>query len=145
MAIPFSRTTRSMKHDSYRPSLIAVTIIGLLLVVWMTWFFMGRLPIYATSTDFKVQEDGLLIVNFPATSFENIRPGQNGEFVPTVAGANKPSPIPIQIMDVPASSAEPVEVYLESANLLAAGQTGSIKVLLGQITPAEMLWRSIGK
>jgi hypothetical protein len=145
MAIPFSRTTRSMNHDSFRPSLIAITIIALLLVVWMTWFFMGRLPIYATSTDFQVQEDGLLMVNFPVTSFESIRPGQKGEFIPTVAGAIKQPTVHIQIMDVPASSAEPVEVYLESANPLAAGQTGSIKVLVGQITPAEMLWRSIGK
>lgn len=145
MAIPFSRTVRSMYHDSFRPSLIAVTIIGLLLLFWMTWFFMGRLPIYATSSDFQVQEDGMLMANFPAASFEGLRPGQTGEFVPTMAGANTQSPIRVQIMDVPASPAEPVEVYLDAAELLPPGQTGSIKVLVGRITPAKLLWRSIGR
>lgn len=54
MPSPFSSLLRSVQGDGYRPSLLALgTGVGLLLL-WLGWFLIGRIPIHAVSAEARL-------------------------------------------------------------------------------------------
>ena len=143
MAIPFTRSTRSMHHDRYLPSLVGIILICMVLVLWMFWFFTGQLPVYTTAINFQVREDGMLLGNFSAASLPQIKPGQQAELTLSPQNGKNSEAIQAEVMNIPTSAGEPVEIYLFSAGLPADAPTGQLKILLGKITPARLIWNSI--
>ena len=144
MAIPFSRTVRSMNHDRFRPGLVVIIFLGLILLAWMIWLFTGNLPIFASSQDLKVGENGNLQVQFPAESFSGLTTGQTGTFISSIQTSPSSAPLEVQIMAVPFSSREGVEVYVFATEKIPSNVTGTVKILVGEITPAMLVWSSIG-
>ena len=55
MATPFSRTTRSLAHDSAMPALVAWSIAGLLLAIWLGWFLFGRVTVFQVSRQARLE------------------------------------------------------------------------------------------
>jgi len=51
----FSRTTRSLAHDSAKYALITWLIGGLLLSLWLFWFFFFRITVYEISTKARLE------------------------------------------------------------------------------------------
>ncbi len=143
MAIPFSRSTRSINHDRFQPGIIAIVLICLVLVMWITWFFLGELTIYTSTMNYTTRDDGMLLGKFPAASLSQITPGQAAELIlPTQNGKNM-APIQAEVMNVPTSASEPVEIYVFSSEPELAVQKGQLKILLGKTSPARLIWRSI--
>ena len=143
MAIPFSRSTRSMNHDRFLPNLVGILLICLVLILWMAWFFTGQLAVYATTINYTVREDGMLLGNFPPASLAQISPGQPAELILPPQNGKSSDPIQAEVMNVPTSPGEPVEIYLFSEALPAGAPSGQLKILMGKITPAQMIWNSI--
>ena len=143
MAIPFSRSTRSMNHDRFQPGIIAILFICLVLVSWITWFFVGELSIYTSSMNYTIREDGMLLGKFPAASLPQIAPGQQAELILPAQNGKNTEPIQAEVMNVPANASEPVEIFLFSSEPGPTAQKGQLKILLGKTSPANLIWRSI--
>ena len=143
MAIPFTRSTRSMNHDRFLPSLIGIILISLVLILWITWFFTGQLSIYASAANYKVREDGMLLANFSAASLAQIKPGQQAELILPAQNGKSSQPVQAEVMNLPAAAGEPVEIYLLGDELAAGTPAGQLKILTGKITPAAIIWNSI--
>ena len=57
MAIPFSRSTRSLKADSYRRSSLGLVAVMLVLAVWVAWVFLARVALYETTATARLETD----------------------------------------------------------------------------------------
>ena len=57
MASPFSRTIRSLNAESSRNSLAALIISAAILLAWLLWFVMARVPIFETSETARLEVD----------------------------------------------------------------------------------------
>ena len=77
MAIPFSRSLRSIQMDSMRLSLSGLIITILLLSAWLGWFFLASISINEISKDVTVDVKGEIRAKFPKAAVERIESGQN--------------------------------------------------------------------
>ena len=145
MAIPFSRSTRSMNQDRYLPGVISIILISLVLILWMIWFFAGRLNLYASTTDFSTREDGMLLAVFPPAALTQIKPGLQAELILASTDGLASAPIPGEVMNLPSSQDGVLEIYLFTSNTLPEKVEGQLKVKLGQTSPANLVWHSIQK
>ena len=57
MAIPFSRSTRSLNADSYRRSTFGLIIVMLVLAAWVVWLFAARVALYEVTTAARLEVD----------------------------------------------------------------------------------------
>lgn len=144
MAIPFSRSLRSMTHDSYLPGLAGIIGISLILILWIAWFFGGQMSVYETSTDFQLRDDGMLIVKFPDSAVGSMQAGQQVEIRITNGDAGSPIELPGELMKLPPYPGDPVEIYPLGNFPREGALKGEVKVLVGKVSPAQMVWRSIG-
>jgi len=145
MAIPFSRSVRSMNHDRFLPGMIAIILICLVLFFWIAWFFSGQLSMYATTVDYTTREDGMLLGKFQASALPQIKPGQQAELILPPVDGKASEPIKAEVMNIPASAGEPVEIYLFNSDIPAGSAKGQLKILLGKTSPASLIWQSIQK
>lgn len=145
MSIPFTQSVRSMKHDRFLPGLIAILMISLVLVLWLVWFFTGTIAIYATTMNFSFREDGMALGQFPAESLRSITPGQSAELLLPAKNGKALAPIKAEVMNIPTNPAEPVELYLFAAEPPPDATKGQLKILLGKVSPIQLIWDSIQK
>lgn len=57
MATGFSRTIRTLGADGFRPSLLGMGVVGLLLGAWATWCVCGRITLYEVSPNARLEID----------------------------------------------------------------------------------------
>src|SRR5262245_10388755 len=57
MASPFSRTIRSLNAESSRNSMAALIISAAILLAWLLWFVMARVPIFEISETARLEVD----------------------------------------------------------------------------------------
>lgn len=55
MPTTFSRTTRSLAQDSSKYAVMAWLIGGLLLAVWLAWFYCAKVTVYEVSTQARLE------------------------------------------------------------------------------------------
>lgn len=57
MAIPFSRSTRSLNADSYRRSSLGLITVMLVLFAWIAWLFLARVALYEVTDTARLEVD----------------------------------------------------------------------------------------
>jgi membrane fusion protein (multidrug efflux system) len=57
MAITFSRSMRSLRADSQRPSLVTMAVVLVLLVGWGIWFLLARVDVHEVTAEARVEVD----------------------------------------------------------------------------------------
>src|SRR5262245_31832596 len=88
MAISFSRSVRSLHQDSFRPTLVSLSIIIALLAAWGAWFAFASVTIYEYGTDVHASRNGDVLAHFGAAATQRLRPGQSAELtLPATADA----------------------------------------------------------
>src|SRR5215468_2522525 len=55
MPQPFSRTLRALDADRFATVVVAVCAVLLLLAVWLGWFFLAQVSVYATSQSARLE------------------------------------------------------------------------------------------
>lgn len=60
MAIPFSKTLRSLEADRSRISIVGFIVISTLLTAWGLWLLKGRVAVYAVSSSARIEADGAI-------------------------------------------------------------------------------------
>jgi hypothetical protein len=141
MSIPFSRSLRSLKDDSFLPSVAGLAITSLFLIAWAGWFFFAKIAVSEISQQFQVNRDGSLQVTFPSHSLEHIQPGQTvalriivNRRIQTIQG---------EVMDVkPKENSGQVRVYLYSDEIVKQNTQGQVQVEVEQVSPATLLLRA---
>ena len=145
MSIPFSRSTRSITNDSFRPSLIALAIGMIFLAAWGAWFVFARVSLYDTSTDVQIGRDGSIVAKFSADQLGQIRPGQEA----TVTGTAPNETYRAQVLEVANRSSnrmEPNTVRLHVYSPQPLKQAPSeVKVQVEEISPLQLLARTSEK
>jgi hypothetical protein len=152
VAVPFTRSLRSAEADSLYPSLIGLCIACIILSTWLGWFLLARITLYETSVQMQVQEDDIIVADFPITAQGNVQRGQAALLhLEGVLGAEY-GPIPLIVVDVfhdPVVGRVQAHLFpAESAGLpfdTRDGLAGRIEVEAEHITPAVLLMRNVGQ
>ena len=58
MSIPFSRSMRSLKVDSYRASLVGILLASAIMLALVVWFFSARITLFEVSNSVGMSEEG---------------------------------------------------------------------------------------
>jgi hypothetical protein len=96
MALSFSRTTRTLTNDTFRPSIVGLVIAILVLAIWGAWFALARAPVYMTGTDAQLDREGQVIAHFTDATLPQIRPGQEAVVLESTSG----EPRRAQVMEI---------------------------------------------
>lgn len=152
MATPFARTIRSIQADSATPSLVALAVATLLLLLWLGWFFLGRMTLYEFSRTIEVQSDAVVIADVAATARDRINYGQ-AAFVHLEGTAGREmGAIPAVVIDIrPQPDPTKVRVYLQTdwrSDAPVAPQptlTGWAEIETENVSPAVLLMRTVGQ
>jgi hypothetical protein len=116
MTIPYAQSLRSVYNRNHWPSLIALAIALALLVAWLVWFVMARVPLYVTSQAISVSSQGYLLVTFPPEELIRVQPGQPATLTLNSEAQDQPS------VQVPA--------YVRSVRTAASDQAGTVELEL---------------
>src|SRR5687768_8661582 len=57
MAIPFSRSLRSLEADGFGRWTLSVLLVGLLLAGWSAWFLFGSVGVYEVTPHARLEVD----------------------------------------------------------------------------------------
>jgi hypothetical protein len=148
VSIPFSRSTRSLMSDSFRPALIGLALAILTMTALILWFFLARITLYQSSATATLQEDGQIRASFSAETFAQIKPGQAAIFRLGQAGDQRPVTIPAQVFDTQGGNEDVLLIITDASALpvdFSANQEGRVDVKTESIAPVELLLRAAGK
>lgn len=151
MAVTFSRSLRSLKADSFRPSMMSLVLAMTLILAWLAWFFFAPIPIYETSQVARFKDRGIVAVQFDEQALTQIQPGQPALLNLTAAGTNQSKTIPALVMRIPGSDqAGQVEVYalidqFSTTSELSTGAIRSVEVEIGRVPLSTLVLRASGQ
>jgi len=147
MTLSFSRSMRSLQGDSFRPSLAALIIAGVLLLAWIAWLVFAPVTLYETSRDWQVQRDGALIVRFPEATMARFRPGQPATLTIQADANQPPLQLTAMVADTPSRTqnrlaSDTVKVALLSGDLPKGAAGGEIKIEVERVSPLTLIARA---
>lgn len=146
MSLSFSRSMRSLHSDSFRPSLVTLIIVSVLVAAWLAWLVFAPITLYATSSDWQSQRDGSLIVRLPQEAIARVRPGQTA--IVEIQNNANPSPqqFPAIVADTPSRTQNRLEPDTVRVTLLSdklsKDATGQIKIVIEKVSPLTLITRA---
>ena len=148
MSVPFSRSLRSMKIDSFRASLIGMALALLIVIALVMWFFLAHITLYEYSTGVSVSEDGRLYASFQPESLPRIHVGQSALLRLNFAEDGQQVTLPAMVINKTPGE-EQVEILVMGGELPAGSASGEfsarVEVEAEYITPANLVMRASGK
>ncbi len=148
MAVQFSRSLRSLAMDSFRPSLIGLSLAILTMLALVAWFFLARVTLYEISQSAQINQDGRVKASFTPEAMNRLRPGQAAVFRPHTSGDQRAVALPAVVYDLQRGK-DDVEVLVqadaEQATQLTAGLSGQVEVEVEYVTPITLVMRASGK
>lgn len=152
MSTSFSSTLRTLQNDSQNFSLGWVALISLLLLGWLSWFLFAPLSHSVEGKIVSVDGDGVVHAQFPNEMVNLLHIGQKSTVLLNADGQIQPIRIPATLSDIlpptGATSAK-VEFYVDldapTASAFDRESTGSVSVVIEQISPATQIWRATGQ
>ncbi len=152
MSIPFSRSMRSLNADSFRPSLVGLSLAIILLAAWLAWFFLAQIALYEISQIVWVNEEGIIVADFPLEAQGLIWPGQPALFHPNGTIEGQASTIPAVVIDV-VNQVQEERVRVELLSLadptspifLQSDLTGQLEIEIERVSPAILVMQATGQ
>jgi hypothetical protein len=150
MALPFTRSMRSLESDGDYFSTVGSIIVILLLIVWGIWFFGARITLVETGQIFQTSTDGTVWAEFPATLNNNIYRDQPAVIRFQSAEMQEFTAIPATVLSTELEGdlvnvllyAEP---NLTTIALFEEGVTGQVDLETGQLSPAVLFGQVSGQ
>jgi len=148
MPVAFSRSLRSLEVDNFRRSRISVYIVVVVMGLWLAWFGLAQVTLYATSASAVILHQPslspLIRATFlPTPSLMRVQPGQAAYFIvgddslPAFVTAKSDHLTDGQIEIEFALQADPASLALPS------GLSGVVKLAVEQVSPAELAFRAM--
>jgi hypothetical protein len=152
MATPFARSVRSIQSDSFRSSLIGLSLAMVLMAAWMGWFFLARVTLYEHTDRVRITGREAAIATFPAGVEGRIKPGQLASLVFQVRGEDEPRTISAIVTDVDSQSERSqvrVTLFLLWDTRAALEQQDIVRatceIEVEYASPATLVMRAVGK
>lgn len=147
MAVPFSRSLRSLGADRYRGAVLGLVSAAVLLLAWTLWFLGAEVAVHERSDRVTVTASDTLLASFSDTAFARIRVGQRGHLHPS----DDPTARPIEIL-VADSQARTrrhgnqarLAVLDTSAIPLPSDVAYTARITVETVSPARLLMRASG-
>jgi hypothetical protein len=76
MSLAFNRSMRALTGDRHGPSLVSLIGAGALLIAWIGWFALARVPVYSQSQEAHLALGGEVLASFDPATLARISPGQ---------------------------------------------------------------------
>ena len=152
MSIPFSRSMRSLKADSFRPALVGLLLAMALLIAWAAWFFLARITLYETGQIVLTTKGGIVVADFSPEAPGRIQRGQPALLrLDGVIGDQAGAP-PAIVTNV-TNQAQEGRVWVELVAPVSAafpvplqdGLTGRVEIEVEHISPATFVMRASGQ
>ncbi len=142
MPIPFSRSTRAITNDIFRPSLIGLAIAILLLIAWAAWLVSAKVAVYETTSDLQLLRDNFVVAKFTPDEFARIRLGQPA----TATSSETNATFRAQVMEVANRSSnrmEPntVRLYVYSNPPLKQAPS-EVRIQVAELSPLAFILQS---
>lgn len=144
---------RSLASDSFRASVVGLSLGMVVLLLWLGWFFLARITVYETSQNATMSAAGEVVAYYGPTALGRVLPGQSA--LVRIAGGTAtglPQTLPAVVMDVKEESSRArVRVDLYALDLpadLMIGQTGlagQADIEVEYVSPAVLVMRASGQ
>ncbi len=150
MALPFTRSMRSLESDGDYFSTVGSIIVILLLIAWGIWFFGSRITLVETGQILQTSTDGTVWAEFPATISSNIYRDQPAMIRFQSAEMQDVIAIPATVLSSELEGdlvnvllyAEPDQTTIA---LFEDGVAGQVDLETGQISPAMLFGQVSGQ
>jgi hypothetical protein len=145
MALSFPRSVRALGSDRFRPSLITLALVCILLIIWLGWFFFTPVPVYESSSTLRVERNGFVVVTFPAATLRRLHAGQPATLQITAPGspAETLEGEVIRVRPAGTTGEGTVQVHFAALTPLPAGAQAAVQVQSALTTPAGLLLQAI--
>lgn len=145
----FPRSTRAIHADSLVPGLAILSILVLLLLGWLLWLLLFKIPFYQTSQAAQVTPDALVVADFSPEVLSQISLYQEALFVPAARGeaAASVGTLAATVVDIDRATGQ---VWLllraddETLRQLAPGLPGQARVVVRERTPLSLIIEAVG-
>lgn len=148
MAVPFSRSLRSMKIDSFRASMIGLILAAVLVVALIAWFFLARITLYEYSTGLTISDEGRIYATFRPESMPRVRVGQSGLLRLELGEEMGEVTLSVYVIDKQPDRNQ-VELLVVDGDIpsgLSADELlGQVEVEAEYISPARLVMRASGQ
>ena len=150
MSLQFSRSLRSLKHDSFRASRIALILAILNMSVLLGWFFLGTITLYEVSSELTFKDNGSFEAQFTKEGIPRLFPGQSA-VLRIDAGPDQPLvTAPALLIDVEDNTGKAQFLIMTDEVPASAlrgdlSSTAEIEVEVEYISPAALVLRASGK
>lgn len=145
IAVDYTKSTFSIAADNLTLKLIGGSLVMLLMLGWVVWFFFAHLTFYETSLG-TWQPNGVIVAQFSSESLLRLNYEQPA-FFQTQNSSGQIVSVPIQIVKIDAKSGQ-VELWPLAEEQPAQTNTqpvhGQVKVGVEQVTPATLILRAAG-
>jgi hypothetical protein len=152
MSTSFSSTLRTLQNDPQTFSMGWIVLISLLLLGWLSWFLFAPLSRSVEGVMVHIDGDGVVLAQFPGEVANQLQIGQKSAILLKDGGQNQSASIPAtlsnilpQIGDTPSQVEFYVDLDAPSASAFHSGITGTVSVVVEQISPAMQVWRTTGQ
>lgn len=148
MAVPFSRSTRSLSADNHRFALLGLASAMVLVTAWCGWFFFARITLHEISQDARLDNAELIVAVYPKSVLGRIVRGQTARFQPD--GLALKTAIPAVVSEVTRTDGDVGHVTLILIHerglprSLEPNATGQLSIEVGQISPARLVLQAAG-
>ena len=152
MSIPFSRSMRSLKADSFRPALVGLLLAMALLIAWAAWFFLARITLHETGQIVLTTKGGLVVADFSPEALGRIQRGQPALLHLDGITGDQAGTTPAIVTSVTNQAQEGrvrVELFAPVSDVfpipLQDGLTGQVEIEVEHISPATFVMRASGQ
>lgn len=154
MAIPFSRSMRSLGADNFRFALVGLIVAIVLFTAWTIWFFLAQITLYETGQVVEVTREGLVVADFSSEALGRIRQGQFAllRFDVTDDEDQEAGAIPAVVMRITSQAQKDrgqVELFPlpEAASRMPFRENlkGRVDVEVEHLSPATLVMRASGQ
>jgi len=145
MSLPFSRSIRSLRSDSFLVSRVGLVLTALALAALLVWFFLGKVTIYQTSNHLEFNQEGNLVAQFNVETVSQIKPGAEGKLRLNIPEGEQEKPLQVNVFRVDRDTGL-VEFLLgvEAFGIEpGAGKVeGIVSVEIARVSPVQVVLRS---
>lgn len=147
---PFPRSTRAIHADSLAPGLAILATLMVLLLGWLLWLLLFRVPFYQTSQSAEVTPDALVVGTFPLEALPQIQLGQAALFVPGAATgslAEADNALPATVVEIDPTTGQVwflLTADRATRSRLPPGVVGQVHVVVHEASPLALILEAAG-
>jgi hypothetical protein len=142
MSINFPQSTHVLRNDGLVPTMLLLTIFGVVLILWGLWFVLARIPITITCAQSELVDSTTIYAECPADQVRRVQRGFPAILIDQNDGRREI--IEAVVLGVPsnnmtARSASSVEIFAFPETPLTRRSGLEVRIEVAKRSPLELL------